>query len=121
MKGILAIAVVAVYMILVVGDFVHMPELVFIPVSLALSAGIFLGTPYVIRRFACAKPLPLPLALGATLSMVGVVYLLFAAITPEKLQTFAIVSLVGLNGVLALLCLLLLTQEKQDTDNGVTS
>lgn len=121
MKTILAVAALAVYMILVIGDFVLMPELLFIPVSLALSAGLFLGTPYAIRRFARADPMPMPLALGATLGLSAVAYLLFAAITPEKLQTFAIICLLALNGVLALLCLLLLIQEKQEPNGGVTA
>lgn len=121
MKTILAVAALAVYMILVIGDFVLMPEAIFIPVSLALSASIFLGAPYAVRRFACAKPMPMPLALGATLSLVGIVYMLFAAITPEKLTLFAIICLLALNAVLALLCVVLLTQDKQGSNGGVAA
>lgn len=121
MKGFLTIAILTIYLILVAGDFILMPELLFIPASLVLSAGILLGTPYAIRRFASVKPLPLTWALAATLALLALVFLLFWTITPAKLHTFAIVSLVGLNGVFALLCLLLLTQEKQEQDDGVTT
>lgn len=112
MKGILPVLGLAVYFVLAMGDFFFKPEMLFIPAALAVTGGLLLGVPFVLRRFL--RPAPFSLlgsAMGSAALLSISAGVLFAA-TPEKLNFYSIIQLFALNVALAILAGVILRQER---------
>lgn len=105
-----------IYLLLVMSDFWYRPELVWVPVSLALSGLVMLGLPMALRKFLVRENLSLAASLLLALVLVAATgFGLYAAI-PESLVTYEIIVLVSLNAVFLLLAVSILRMEREQID-----